>query len=975
MKRFALLFVLFALLLPVYFAGAAKNVSVEPQRLSTKANANEYLIGLLPPQGHVDIDKNLRDASPRQLRAAVAGRQAEPLLRELRQLQARGEILGFVLDPDQYAIRVWANGALPALRGEAAMIAPAEQGLPSCAEGLAGAVADMARASLMAEIAPIRHSPSATDSPVIYVEASPPYYNKPSAIYGFAAPNSEITITVDRNGSSYVSFYEVVPSNGIYYVHSEWANCPRRGYTWYIQPGDVVRVWDSNGVSRMTVPPLVGTFDPITMTVEGQTSPHRRVSFSIFYLTDDNRWQSTKSQIMESDANGRFRTNVSHDAGSFSRRSKIIFSAGDGNRNVLTYSTPVFSVGVNPSGNNIWGWVNRGVPGTVDLIRGGDTIAQNTFISDETGHFDIYFEGASFLPGDALTVNDGRQTISIVVSPMDLELDATTGKINITATPGHRADFYTRGQPYSGILQTSCGYRGGQGTLLLGASGTANISTRGILPGDTAYFYLYDQEGNVQYSPTFAAPTIVAGPGSYGVGGYWHKAYVTLDVRLYDSADTLKSAITSDANHTGEFYDWFDVPVVSGDRITVSQGGQARTMVVPEVSGRLNSVAQNLTVAGPDRPYLATYDEYWGFHHFSSDCYEKAISGGSSVIDLSGRVSPGDSATIYIRGQDDNYTTLYLEAFKVHVGQDTNSVRVQAETPNGRFKLLHKRGDTVLSDQILTPEPSGYIFFTLPETVRAGDYLKIEGLESEAGLSAEMTLQSLTYYIEPSGYTVQGNLTPDYRIKIWVARVTNAVRWWSDRWTYSDENGHFSLDVLFPYLGGDGQLPCVLMSIHDPCVTLVLTYLTPDDHEVETPYKPPSPAPADEFENDDTATAAKPYEGGTQTHTFHTTTDVDWVKVDIPSRAVGRPVRFVVSNMGWDVAVDMKLYRPNGTTRITNATLEDLDGVTWLVWTPDQAGTFYLRVSPLFDDAGGHCDSFYDLRVDFARVSLPVVIR
>ncbi len=52
----------------------------------------------------------------------------------------------------------------------------------------------------------------------------------------------------------------------------------------------------------------------------------------------------------------------------------------------------------------------------------------------------------------------------------------------------------------------------------------------------------------------------------------------------------------------------------------------------------------------------------------------------------------------------------------------------------------------------------------------------------------------------------------------------------------------------------------------------------------------------------------------------------------------------------------------------------DLGDEIGLTWTPDAAGTYLLRVEPMSEEAAGHCDSYYDLRINLAQLLLPAVL-
>ena len=108
--------------------------------------------------------------------------------------------------------------------------------------------------------------------------------------------------------------------------------------------------------------------------------------------------------------------------------------------------------------------------------------------------------------------------------------------------------------------------------------------------------------------------------------------------------------------------------------------------------------------------------------------------------------------------------------------------------------------------------------------------------------------------------------------------------------------------------------------------------------------------------------------------TFHTTTDVDWVKVTVPVWAIGRPIYLRALNMGWGVQVNLDLYQADGITPVPYDSLYYREFETFILWESQAAGTYLLRVAPEHEDATEHCVAYYDLRIDFAQIGLPLIL-
>lgn len=982
MKRSVLLLVLFVLVLPVYLVSA----KVEPPNAAQAipdttpdfAEPHEFLISLPPPQKPIEFDGGWRNSSPDQLLQAAAEQQAQPVLAELRQLQSRGDVLGFSLDPEQFAVRVWTTGEFPRLDTGTGAIATAEAGLPACSEGLAEAVVEMSRTSSMARELAARTSRAKSDAPSIDVRITAPYIGEYSYVSGYAKPDSSITMRIYRNGSLYQEWYNSSDSDGFYQMYPYWVDCPNNGYVWYIRPGDIVEIEDDDGVTRTTVVPLAASLDPIALTAEGLTAPNRTIDYIVVYPDENDEWWSIGRRT-QSDAGGRFNSDLEHDSDQMSRRSFAIFYVLDGNGNTTTTFVNAFSINIGTNADYVSGTVNRGATGTAKLFRGGQQIDTSSFVADPTGDFFTYFDNETPIPGDVITVQDGKQTISTTIAPANFKFDVAQDRLIGTTASGRMVEYNIYGRySSSGMMQNSCDYRSEYDVVFTGSNGAVNVALEeNWRPGDYGYTYIYDLEGNTQNGPRLIAPTLVAGPGAWEIGGYWSKPYVNVNVRVYDSGNNLKLEENGYPSYDGQFRVWINPSTAAGDRIVVSDGVDWLSMIVQNLNGRLDSSRDRLALSGPDMPFLATFTDYDGFNYNAFDCYERSISGGSHQIALDGRVDAGDYATVYALGADGNYSKLDLSAFRVVATPDDPYVFVRTETPNGEVRLIHRRNGVQLDDLTAVAGSPGYIWFYLSNPVKAGDQLKIDGLGSEAGSSADLKLPHLTYSTDINNDRVEGSFSPSgafIPVKAWMWRQTNYSTWGVSGWSSSNENGIFSIWFWPTYMGGYWREPCKLVGLDDRCVTISMEYLLGDGHLIQTDATPPPPAPPDAFETDDTAAAAKAYAGGTQTHTFHTQNDVDWIKVNIPAWAVGRPVHLVVHNMGWGVGVDMGLYLANGATPV-NADVTDSGEEIRLSWQPDAAGTYLLRAAPQDEYAAGDCDSFYDFRIDFAWLSLPAVMR
>lgn len=158
------------------------------------------------------------------------------------------------------------------------------------------------------------------------------------------------------------------------------------------------------------------------------------------------------------------------------------------------------------------------------------------------------------------------------------------------------------------------------------------------------------------------------------------------------------------------------------------------------------------------------------------------------------------------------------------------------------------------------------------------------------------------------------------------------------------------------------------ISIALPVITILLSgflVLAPGENAsshapavLQSPTPTPTATP-DNYEPDNICSQANPItaNGSTQTHNFHTASDVDWVEFDV---SVGRLYVLETGDLGDDADTVLELYRSDCTTRIT---VDDDGGVglaSRIVWTAGFDGTVYAMVRPYNSSRTG-ARSQYDL--------------
>ncbi len=146
---------------------------------------------------------------------------------------------------------------------------------------------------------------------------------------------------------------------------------------------------------------------------------------------------------------------------------------------------------------------------------------------------------------------------------------------------------------------------------------------------------------------------------------------------------------------------------------------------------------------------------------------------------------------------------------------------------------------------------------------------------------------------------------------------------------------------------------------------------TPTPTHTPTPTNTPTPTPClDAYEPDNTWQQARLIEvnGTPQSHNFHTTDDVDYVKFAAQPDNI-----YTIRTLNLSASNDttLTLYDTDGTTQLdySDDDPENLPA-SKIIWLCTTAGTYFVKAAPFGSQIGG-CDVTYDLEISAAPVPTP----
>jgi hypothetical protein len=953
---------------------------------SVPSPPKEYLITLpIVSPDPTEIPADLGPDQAIEYARSLTYEQAQPILDALNRLRAEGQVTAFEVRSDLHSIVI--KNATPEaiehvahLQSTAGIVGFKEAAPAACAvaaaEALPEQVLGLSRAHAMqAETMKTVGTVQATN-PSIAAYAQPG--GTWSYIYGSATSNVEVEMRILRGGRVIATQSATSSNHGYYYFNPSWQSCPTSGYNWTLRPGDVVEVTAQGNTVSTTVVALSAWIDPTTNTVTGKTNPGRTVRISISKPTSDPcTWEGTE-QSVTADANGNFTANFTGQM-NFDRRASASINVLDANNNSTTASSHAYRIVAQFDNSSFSGYLKPAVDFTATLRRSGNVVATYTGRSDLDSYYYGWFN-QTIRSGDIIAVTGGGVTLQYTASDLNMTLDYINNRITGTTAPGRqvRVLFYKNDSTLS--VRTSCtwDYECNSGA----ASGTGNFTiptTLDWMRGDYAYVYVYDAEGNYQYSGSRYVPAIVGEVGNDSISGYWRDPDVDLTAVLKDSGGVVKATETSvRASWNGSFSTWLGSTIMPADRIELGDGTFTETMTVQNVTARLNSNTNHLAGNAPDRrlfAYLWDFQPDSGYSY--GYCQETTVTGGAYNLMFDGtQIGAQDYATVWSTGADGHYTRRDTNAFSINAYKEDNYIWGYSETPNIPVTITLRTGTTTKATETSTSSSTGYYYANLRDNGAPVNIIQGDAVQVQTGDGSNATLQipELTLNTDAANNRVYGKAPANQPVRPGLQRLYNSGYWASSQNIHTSSAGNYSATFSGLYWSRD----CSAMQVGHRCTQPTVSYYTPAGYQIKLEGNRPPSAPADAYESNNTAATAKDYHS-IQTHTFHTSDDVDWIKFTVPAADVthGVPYHIETLNIGWGMDTCLHLYDVDGSTELAYNDDGGVGLASRIVWTPSAAGTYYVKVRPYSSNSTDYCDAYYDLRIlpVRAKTFLPLVTR
>ena len=109
-----------------------------------------------------------------------------------------------------------------------------------------------------------------------------------------------------------------------------------------------------------------------------------------------------------------------------------------------------------------------------------------------------------------------------------------------------------------------------------------------------------------------------------------------------------------------------------------------------------------------------------------------------------------------------------------------------------------------------------------------------------------------------------------------------------------------------------------------------------------------------------------------QTHNFCPSNDVDWVKMDV---AAGTKYMFMASSKGGGASMNLRLYRSDRTTLISEKLATNFNQSNVILYTPTVSQTVYLQITPFDIKLAGNAVQYTVWFGEGTSFYLPIIHR
>lgn len=934
---------------------------------TTPASAGKvhWLVLPLPRVDPAKLPPGLSLEQTRTYARNLIQRQAQPFLEELRPLKQRGVIADFEIDVEQNAIQVReaSSAAQDELRKLPGSLRTSEQE-PLCQTNVAREVEKQVLGFSLGRYA-LLASPQAPDTdPSIHANVQPG--SELTYIMGKTTGSTSVSMTISRGSQLIATQSTQSDANGDYWFYPEWTgDCTRMSNSWTLQAGDLVWVNSHGSTVYTVIAHLNGWMDATNDTVGGGTDIGRLVEVNLYDYTSTLCSPNHYVQSAPADGSGHYLVDFTSQV-DFKGSAQSQVDARDGNGNSTFAIFDASNLAINVDLNEFSGYLPPQVSYTATLTRGGTVIdtydGNSSLYGNYGGSFSYQFE-----PNDVITVETESALLTFTVASFSVTFDASTDTATGRATPNARlkADFLKNTNPWH---PTSCSWDSACTSTNADGNGYFTLTAQplDLVRGDSAYFYLYDSQGNYQYVfRSFTA--IYAELSNRTAAGYWYKPYDNLAVNLRDSTNALLERQVDQAWSDGSFIVYFwDNQILPSDHIEVGNGVITETMTVQNVTAILDSSTRQLTGNAPNTPMLVDLQDYNpSLGVLEGECRSLTVTGGTYNQSYAARNFGATQANVFSQGYDGYYTQRYAHAFNVSIHSGDSYLRGWTKTPYEAVTLTVQEGINVYTDTMTSYADGSFGFDIYPPNffpLYPGARVLIDSSQD-----ADLIVPTITFNADAVNNRVYGQAPANQPLELRLESSYTCLKGLSclnyspNILAFSDATGNYSFSLAGFTICDEYFCQCKPASAR--CTMPSAEYYSPEEYHYYYTGPYPPDVPADTYEvgdADNTSDTATPY-AGLSSHTFHIDSDVDWITFNVNPEMVGTPLHLQTLNLGATSDTVLELYASDGRTLLGTNDDYGQSYRSLLAWTPPAVGTYYVKLRPYGTYANTfNCGASYD---------------
>ena len=642
-------------------------------------------------------------------------------------------------------------------------------------------------------------------APVIYVHGDGGGYTNENRVSGYyAMPNTQVSVTVRRGGSTVASTLAWTNWSGWFSINLNDTS----GIPLDILGGDQVMV--SGSAMTVTVPTIFATAYAVTDTLQGTISPagSRLKVVDVWHtgcvesVTSDGTTGAFSTANPFYDANGNpcavnFNTGDAVDTHYVDATGNWVYQRFIAVGDSATGAAQIYARwnGSNVGSNFVSGLAtipNASV--SLALKRGGVTVGFATTTSDGGRWFSIALlnvigKSVPILTGDTVEMSSGGTTTSFVVPELTAAYNTTSNVV------------YGHG-PANGILYCSSFF--GSGNITIGPDGKYVLGVVSY-PGYVRYT---DSNGNSVYT-SFSSPYAWVGENSSRVSGYVSTFYGPVTVTL-KTGTTIKAS----ARTTSDAGGWFTVylldavgnpaVILAGDTVEVSAPSTFFSVPVVPLSLNANLATDVISGIGPAG---ASLNVYVSASSGSAQRYPTTDASGNYTADFSGYydIKAGDQVEVsYWNNSTRSGVYLFYNTPLVRVNATANTVDGYA-TPNHTVSLALKRVGSTIATASVKSNADGYFSAFFIDTtgavvdIQAGDVIDVT-----ASPTNSITVPALTASLNAATNVVSGSGPASSAIYIRLYHW-NIGQWYGGQWyggqfnsydqsVTTDSSGNYAVD-------------------------------------------------------------------------------------------------------------------------------------------------------------------------------------